>query len=342
MSVVPTPLLYKGITDSVQEQLVEFQDAIDILQYFPHVPVEDNIIQDLIWRFLGPIGEASLSDALWDPTKVKHAINVFSMHRYSSGIEKSLPYEDWKMLLKMGTVVEANMQQIVAKPQIQMGYYFLQGKKLLDDHSRGDPPIATQFNFVVDEGEALTVSSLTRPIGVNMTSATPNTWGETAGAWAAYVDMTTDVNNLISTMVEKGFTNKGAFVIFYPLAAEGALTKKRASGGDGMRNAFQEFEDLGIGRYQLVAIDNLYMYTRAGALPTRALFDLICIDTSKVRIYDNEEKFVNVFMDNSGTHYPNMNIESGMAETPMFIPEWNVTDEKYYKGVCIITAIIGT
>jgi len=339
---VPTPLLYQGITDQVQEQLLEFQDAIDILQYFNHIPTNDNTIQDLIWRWLGPIGEASLSSALWDPTKVKHAINVLTLHRYSSGIEKNLDYEDWKILLKMGNVVEANMQQIVEKPAIQMGYYFLQGKKLLDDGSQGDPPISTQYNFALDVGANTLASTLVRPIGVNQVTGSPNRWQASAGAWSTYADMATDINNLISTLVEKGFTNKAAFIIFYPLAAEGALAKKRASGGDGMRNAFQEFEDLGISRTQLVAIDNKYLYTRAGALPTRALFDIVAIDTSKVRIYDIEAKFVNVFMDNTGAHYPGMNVECGQITIPIFLPEWNVSDEKYYKGVCCIRAIVGT
>ena len=338
----PQPLLYQNITTAVQEQLIEARDAINLLELFPHVPVEDNTIETLIWRYLGPIGRASLSSALWDPTKVRHAINTLTMKRYSSGIEKRLPYEDWKILLKMGNIAEANLSQIVEQPTIQGSYYFFQGKQLLDDGTQGEPPYDDQFNFALDVGANSAVSTLTRPIGANIVSGTPNTWQETTGAWTTYANMSTDVNNLVSSLVEMGFTNKSNFRIFYPLAAEGALAKKRASGGDGMRNAFQEFEDLGISRDQLVPYDNLYGYTRAGAQPVRALFDLICIDISSIRIYDPETPFVNVFMDQSGTKYPGMNIESGMIYVPFFKPEWNVSDSTFRKGVSVIRAIVGT
>ena len=337
-----TPLLYQNITTKVQEELIKPRDAIDLLVFFPHVPVEDNTVETLIWKYLGPIGRASLSTALWDPTKVRHAINTLTMKRYSSGIEKNLPYEDWKILLKMNNVADANLAQIVEQPTIQGGYYFLQGKKLLDDGKQGDAPRADQWNFALDVGEDAAVSSLTRPIGCNIVPGIPNTWQPTAGAWATYSQMSTDCNNLVSSLVEKGFTNKANFLIFYSFAAEGALAKKRASGGDGMRNAFQEFEDLGISRMQLIPVDNLYGYTRAGNAPTRALFDLICIDTSSVRIYDPEPHFVNVFMDQSGTKYPGLNIESGLVYIPFFIPEWNVSDSSFRKGVSVITGIIGT
>ena len=337
-----TPLLYQNITTSVQDQLIRFQEATNLLNLFNPITTDDNTIRKLIWRYLGEIGKASLSSALWDPTKVKHDIATLAMNRYSSGIEKRLPYEDWKILLKMGDISDANLQQIVEQPNIQGSYYLFQGKKLMDDLTQSDPPDAEQYNFALDPGANSLASTLVRPIGVNQVSGAPNTWGATAGAWSTYVNMTTDINNSISTLVEKGFTDKSQFLTFYPLSAEGAMAKKRASGGDGMRNAFQEFEDLGISRSQLIPYDDLYGYTRAGANPTRALFDIVTIDRSSLKIYYTEQPFTNVYLDQSGTKYPGMNIEAGLAYCPFFIPKYNTSSEKFYKGVSCIRAIVGT
>lgn len=335
-----TPLLYQNITSKVQEELLRFQDAKNLLNIFPSKVTDNNTLVELIWRYLGDVGQASLSSALWDPTKVKHDIATLAMKRYSTGIEKRLPYEDWKILLQMGNVYDANIQQIIEKPGIQGTHYFFQGKKLRDDYTQGNPPDTAQYNFGLDVGANALASTLTRPIGCNQVTGTPNTWQATAGAWSTYANLNTDLSNLIAPLGEKGF-DKRQTVVFYPENAEGAMLKKRSTAGDGHRNAFQELEDLGISRERVIPMNDVFGYTRAGAVPARTAFDLVAIDRSSVRIFYTEAPFVNIYMDQSGTKYPGMTIEAGMAFCPIFIPNYRVADSKYYKGVTVIRGING-
>lgn len=335
-----TPDLYKDIVEEKSTELQQFQDLTNLLNLFPSETTEDNLIEDKIFTYLEDVAQASLSDALWNPTKVRHELATFKHHRYSSGIRKDMDYKTWSMLMKM-QVHDSNLSQIVAKPGIQGTHYFFQGKKLLDDYSQGDPPISTQYNYVLDVGADTLASTLTRPIPANVASGSPNTFPASAGAWATYANMTTDISTAVSSLESVGFTKYEDYLVFFPRKAAHAFNKKRNTSGDGHRNAYMEFEDMGIGRDQIIQYDDIYAYTRAGAIPTYEAFDMLIMVRSNVRILYTEKPFTNVWVDNDGAKYPEMHIEAGMAYMPFFRPEYNANDKKYYKGVAVVQGING-
>lgn len=335
------PDLWKTTIEQRSTELQKFVDMTDFISLFPNTTVDDVLIEDLIFTYLKDVGQASLSDNLFDPTKLKHDVATFKHHRYSTGSEAKFTYQDWLRVGKMG-ILDSNLAQIAAKPNIQATHYFFQGKKLLDDYTQGTPPRADQYNFVMDVGASALASTLTRPIGCNQQTGTPNTWEETSGAWATYANMANDLNNLISSLGQHGFTNYNDILVFYPRAATKAMKKKRVTTGQTNMNAFMELEDLGISRNQVIAMDDLYLRTRADALPTNAAFDLLAISRSNVQIYTTMPSFVNIFPDNSGTKFPGVTMECGRTFMPMFKPVYDVNDQKFRKGVTMITGIVGT
>ena len=328
------------INDTIAAEILKFMDINNILNLFPKVEGSDDTVKTVIYRMLEDIGQASLSSALWDPTKVKHGINALLMKRYTSGIQKDISYEDWKTLDKMGGLNSENIAQIAKKPLIQGSHYFFQGYKLLDDLTRANPPYTDQYNWALDVGANSLASTLERPIPVNVTSASPNVFPATSGAWSTYANMNADCHALIAPLLEKGY-NPATTCVFYPQNGAGALNRKRASSGDGWRNAFMEFADLGISQDRMIPLENPLAYTRAGANPTRAAFDLFAIDTSSIRIHWPVPPISNVYQD-QGTLYPESHIQANMGYVPFFLPKWHVGDQKFYKGVSAIRAINGS
>ena len=325
--------LYEGIINQVQPELVKFQDAINFLNLFTPKEVDQATLQTLIWNYLKPIGQASLSSALWDPAKVRIDVDQLSFKRFSSDISSVLPFEDWNIISQMtGGVADSNLGLIAEKPLIQATHYFFTGYKLMDDLTRQNGPLITQYNYMNEAGSG------------NGTLTRPNRLGSaTAGAWSTYANMATDINLGISTLVANGFaTNKNDVLVFYPRVAEPAMTKKRASGGDGMRNALLEIQDNGVPVQNIIPIDDIYGYTIAGAAPTNALFDLKFVDRSQIRVYYTVKPFVNTYVDQSGTKFPKLTIESGISFCPIFLPRYNASTGKTNKGVAAITAIVGT
>jgi len=334
------PDLWKSTIEQRSTELLKFQDLTDFLQLFPQETIADELIEDVIFTFLNDIGQASLSDNLFDPTVLRHDVATFKHHRYSTAAKAKFTYEDWKRVGKMG-ILDSNVAQIVAKPNIQATHYFFQGKELLDDYTQGNPPRTTQYNFATDVGANALASTLLRPIGCNQVTGAPNTWEATAGAWTTYANMANDLNNLISGLGTHGFENYSDILVFYPRAATKAMKKKRVTTGQSNMNAFMELEDLGISESQIISCDNLYLYTRAGALPANGAFDLMAVSKSNVKVYNTLPSFVNLFTDNSGTRFPGVTLECGRTFLPMFKPVYDPSDQKHRKGVTMITAING-
>jgi hypothetical protein len=335
------PALYSDIVQQIQPELLKYQEAADITNLFNPIDVDDVTLETLAFRYLDQVGRASLSKALWDPTKVKHDLKILAMNRYSCGIQKDLPFQDWKVLLKMPNVEDSNLASISMQPSVQAGHYLIQGTQLMDDNTRGAKPADDQYNFFADVGANVLNSTITRPIGVGQVTGSPNTWTESAGAWATYANMNTDLSKGVGQLGSKGFSVPDT-LCFYPQTAFEAMTKKRSSSGDGMRNAFMELNDMGISNDRIIPLNDIYMYTRAGKNPTNALFDLWFVDRSAVKIFRTMKPFTNVFIDNSGTMFPEMHIEAGQTFMPLFIPKYHAADAKWYKGVNCIRGIIGT
>jgi hypothetical protein len=336
------PLLYNGIAKKVQDQLYGFMEASDITNLFNPISVGDDMLETLAFRFLDKVGRASLSSDLWSPTKVAHDLKVLTMSRYSSGISKDLKYKDWRVLEKMPNVEAANLDAIGKQPGIQAGHYLIQGTQLMDDLTRKPKMADTQYNFVRDVGADNLAGTILRPIGANQVTGTPNTWQATAGAWSTSANLLTDITNGAGSLANKGF-DLSNLLCLYPKAASSAMMKKRASAaGDGYINAKSVLADNGISEGRVLAIEDVYGYTVANAAPTYAAFDLLFIDYTQVRNFRTVDPFMNVWIDNTGTKFPEMHIEAGQTFCPIFSPNYHEGDDKWYKGVSIIRAINGT
>lgn len=339
---MPQPLLYQNLSLQIQNQLFAFMEASDLTNLFSPINVDDDTLETLAFRFLDKVGRASLSTDLWSPSKVSHDLKMITMSRYGAGITKELKYQDWKILKKMPNVEQTNLSAIGKQPGIQASHYLIQGTQLMDDLTRKPKPSDTQYNYVLDVGAAALASTITRPIACNQATGNPNTFPATAGAWSTSANLITDVNNGAGALANKGF-ELGNLVCFYPKAASSAMMKKRPSAaGDGYINAFSCLADAGISNGRVLAFEDVFGYTRAGANPTYAAFDLLFVDYTQLKIFRTMAPFVNVFVENTGTKFPAMHIEAGQTFCPIFSPNYHEADDKWYKGVAAIRAINGT
>ena len=336
-----TPALYREITDMVDKKLLVSQEMVNVIN-LTDVREADVTVKEMIVKYLAKVGKASLSPSLWDPAKTKLDIDIITMKRESCDIEQTLEYEDWKILEKQGAW-DLGIEKIGQQPAIQASHKMFQGTKLLDDsNTKGDGAykLKPQYNHIIDVGANNHASTILRPLGCNSTSAAPNTWEASAGAWNTYLNMATDINQ-VEFLFSHGF-NRETTYCFYPKAAAPAMGKKRVATGVGFKNAFMELADHGIPEDRIIKTSNPYMTTIAGAIPTNALFDLYFVDMKSIRTYQPVAPFVNTFINGSGTRFPEMTIQAGLTMIQMFKPEYHIDTATWRKGVCVVRACNGT
>lgn len=336
-----TPQLYQGIINNMAKELLEFQEAANIVNLTDVSNGDDPTVSTEIQKYLMDIGQASLSAELWDPTKTRPDVNLLSMSRLSCDIEEDIKFEDWKTFSKMN-VWDSNLVQVGNKPAVQASHYLIQGTKLLNDLTKGGRPFvrAGQYNFALDVGANSLASTITRPIGCNQVTGTPNTWTATAGAWSTYASMATDINQ-VETLFSQGF-NRETTYCFFPNIASPGFGKKRTTAGDGFRNAYMELEDHGIPRERCIALDDRYCYTVASAAPTLAAFDMYFIDMKSIKTKFTVTPFVNPYLKNEKSKFSDMVVEAGLTMINIFKPRYNPSNQKWYKGVSVVRAINGT
>ena len=312
---------------AIQNEIVQFIDAENMLELFPSPPdVGDITLEQLVWRYLKDVAEASLTTRGWSPNKTKMEVNKFAHRLFSAGLESNLEFRDWKIFEKIG-VREAGFGKIGKKPAKQMSHYFFTGLRLLDSGLRAPRPVATNFNFIVEAGTGN--GTLGRPLQVG--NAAGGLWGLTT----AFIDA---IDLGIGSMVSKGF-NKSSLLYFYPKVAEKVIIHKVDSGGSGLYSPRQHLIESGISENRIIATDNVYLPTDptgTPVAPTLTDFDSIFVDAAEVRIMYTERPFANVYTPNPGSAKPNLTIETGLTACPLFIPKEIKSEAKIYKGVYII------
>jgi len=118
-------------------------------------------------------------------------------------------------------------------------------------------------------------------------------------------------------------------VIYYPIAAYSSMRYKAAN----ELSAIELLEAQGI--LGVMEIDNSYLYTAAGALPTDALFDLYAVDHAMVDIGYTMTETSNVIP-------PHHEIRDTIAEAEVWFTPYMrpyPKDSVITKGVSRITAI---
>ena len=328
-------LVEEMATTQIEAEMVQFIDAGNLLELFPSPPtISDITIEDMVWRYLKDVAEASLTTRGWSPNRTKIYIEQFAQRVFSTGLEDELEWMDWKILEKIG-VKQAGFDKIAKKPGKQMSHYFFTGMGLDSNGNRYPRPYALNYNFLVDAGSAS--GTLGRPLQCGNAAG---------GLWGLVAVFILSIDTALAALVSKGF-EKENLLVFYPRIAEQALIHQIDSGGSGLKSAKQYFIDSGISEDRIIAIDDIYMPTAptvTPVTPTLDDFDIIIVDASEVRILKPEgdnvgDTWVNVFTPNPGSAKPKVLIEAGMDACPIFIPHEIKSEGKIYKGVYIINGI---
>ena len=336
-----TPQLFQDIKNKMDKELLEFMDATNLINLTDTKSINDASVEEFILKTLEDPEQASLSADLWDPVKTGIAVNLLSQKRVSCDIEADIKFEDWQALKKQ-SALDAGLNVIGGRPAIQSSHYLIQGTKLTKSGVREPRPFvrAGAYNFMVDVGADNLASTNVRPIGCNQVTGTPNTWLATTGAWSTYANMATDAN-AVETLFANGFNRNTTYVIVPQVATPG-LGKKRTTAGDGFRNFYMEMEDHKIPAERILTVDDRYCYTRAGAAPTNAAFDIIYVDMKSIRCVKTVDEFVNTYFPKPETKFPAMCVECGLTYIPIFKPKYNPSTSKWYKGVSIVRGVNAT
>lgn len=328
-------LVEEMATTQIENEIVQFMDAGNLLELFPSPPtIADITVEDLVWRYLKDVAEASLTTRGWHPNKTKIYIEQFAQRVFSTGLEDDLEWMDWKILEKIG-VKQAGFDKIAKKPGKQMSHYFFTGLGLDTAGNRYPRPYSLNYNFLVEAGTGN--GSLGRPLQAGNAAG---------GLWGVVTNFIDSIDTAIGAMVSKNFEVQN-LLAFYPRIAEKAIIHQIDSGGSGLKSPKQYFADSGISNDRLIAIDDIYLPTDPTGTPTAPTlddFDMVIVDASEIRILKPQgenvgDAWANVFTPNPGSAKPKVKIEAGMDACPIFIPHEIKSEGKIYKGVYIINGI---
>jgi len=259
------------ITQIEEAGIVAYQDA-SILGYFPAKPIGHIGIENWIHKKLDDIPEAALTAAGFNPSDAAINPQTVSFAVFTVSEKIKIVEKDWEAFQNWGLDEDA-ITMLGKKIGIMASLYLMIGQD--EAAASGSTPI-TQYNFIRDAGSA------------NGTLARPNMAGDTAtaGVWSTYANKSTDLSLLEAQLVQRGY-NLASTVIFYPQCAHKPMTLR----GNAAKDLSARDYLLEDGLLDVISIPNQYCYTKANALPTAALFDLIAIDLSQIDIgYTREER----------------------------------------------------
>lgn len=323
------------VTTQIENEIVQFIDAGNLLELFPSPPtIADITVEDLVWRYLKDVAEASLTTRGWHPNRTKIYIEQLAQRVFSTGLEADLEWMDWRILEKIGVKL-AGFEKIAKKPGKQMSHYFFTGLGLDVNGNRYPRPYSLNYNFLVEPGTGS--GSIGRPLQCGNAAG---------GLWGVVTNFILSIDVALGALVSKGF-EKANLLVFYPRIAEQALIHQIDSGGTGLKSAQQYFIDSGVSADRIIAIDDIYLPTDptgTPVTPTLDDFDIIIVDASEVRILHPQgenvgKTWANVFVPNPGSAKPKVTIEAGMDACPIFIPHEIKSEGKIYKGVYVINGI---
>jgi len=320
--------------EQIQNEIVQFIDAGNLLELFPSPPsISDITVEELVWRYLKDVAEASLTTRGWRPNRTKIYVEQFAQRVFSTGLEDELEWIDWKILAKMG-VKQAGFDKVAKKPGKQMSHYFFTGMGLDTNGNTYPRPVTTNYNYLIETGTGNGL--LGRPL---------LSYNAAGGFWGVVTAMLLSIEAAVGALVSKGFETRN-LLAFYPRVVESTMIHKLDSGGSGLISPKQAFADVGISNDRLMAIDDIFLPTGEATpvAPTKDDFDIVIVDASEVRILYPEGENVgkawsNVFIPNVGSAKPKVQIEAGMDACPIFIPHEIKSEGKIYKGVAIINGI---
>ena len=297
--------------------------VLDSLGFEP-IDLKDISVEKWMHKNLTELPEAAVHKAGYTPTTITLAAEEFGHHIYSVDEEIRMNEKDWKFAEKHGlaTIGVDKLGKMVGKGASRFLMTGRDGELVLGLGGA----VEGETNFILDEGAGN--GTLTRPLTVTQA---------TAGAWATWASMQSDILGLVTSMEQHDY-DLSQCIVLYPKAA--AMSMKRTGANTREASAIELLSGMGI--KGVASIPNQYMVTDANALPTEALFDLVIIDTSTIKIgYTRKQR--------TRTIAPHDEVRETIVQSEVwFTPycEPQVRDvagtTTTYKGVGKVTAIVGT
>jgi hypothetical protein len=260
--------IYERLTTQMEKRVnagYVDESILDSLGLEP-IDLEDISIEKWMHKNLTDLPEAAVHAAGYSPTKITLAAEEFGHSIWAADLELRMSEKDWAFAEKHGlaTMGIENMGKTVGKGASR---FLMTGR---DGHLTSGLGAAVEgnTNFILDEGSG--AGTLTRPITITKA---------TAGAWANWANMNTDIVDLI-TQLETMNYNLSTTMVIYPKCAAKAMKRGGAAAREG--SAIEILKGMGI--KGVASIPNQYVVTDGNALPVIGAFDLIAIDLSKIKI----------------------------------------------------------
>ncbi len=256
--------LNEQLTSQIAEETVIAYQNASLLGLFKSVDISDIGVDKWFHKNLSDIPDAALTLAGFNPSQAKLDAQLFSHTVMTAAESLTMSEQEVAQFNKYGLDSDgiALLGQKVA--EVANNYLFL-GQDM-----DGNTPTG-EANFF----EATGAGTLESP-GIITAALT--------GVWGTYANKITDCYTIIGSLLSAGFTAETSIVL-YPKSAYASMHLKAA---DEM-SAIELLQSQGV--LGVIAVDDQYLYTDAGALPTNALFDLYAIDMNKVEIgYSRAER----------------------------------------------------
>jgi len=300
--------IYEQLTSEIaNETVIAYQNA-SILGLFRGEDIGDIGVESWFHKNLTDIPDAALTLAGFNPSVAKLDASTFS-HKVLTAAEKlRIGEKEMAQFSKYG-LDRDGIQLLGQKVGEMASFYLWRGV----DKDGKSPSGDSNYLNATGSGTLASPSIITTA---------------TAGAWSTYANKVTDCFKIVGDLASGGF-NIGSSVAFYPKSAHAAMNGHGAT----EQSAIQMLMEQGI--MGVIALDDQYLYTAAGADPTNALFDLYLVDLSKVVIGYTKTERTQVIA-------PHDEIRDTVVEcevwfTPYLVPVPKSSAIK--KGVSRITAI---
>lgn len=295
------------ISQISNELILAYQNA-SILGMFRGVPIGDVGVEKWFHKNLDDIPDAALSLAGFNPSEAKLNAKLFGHSVLTSSERLRIGQKEWAQFAKWGLNVEGIA--LLGKKVGQLAsFYLFRGEDKQGVSPSGDA------NYI----QAAGAGTLESPSII--TSATN-------GAWGTYANKQADCLQIIGDLANAGHVIQST-IIYYPIVAYSAMNSKGAN----EKSAIELLREQGI--FDVVQLDNPYLYTLAGATPTNILFDLYAVDMWGVVIGYTVEETSNVIE-------PHHEVRDTIAEAEVWFVPYMVPlpkDNTITKGVSRISAI---
>ena len=217
-------------------------------------------------------------------------------------------------------ILPAGIEEVAEQMAKEFNYIFMRG-------ARSDSQFSiTQYNYVTDQSASSTTPQ--RPSLVTNAGAGSG-WVVAAG------EAQTDLAKLIGGLEKIGF-NPSTSILFYPEVIADYLRMPYVNATSTYSNESIMNFILKQGILGAVPLKDEWMYTAAGATPTKDAFDVYLVDIASVVIGYTVPESINI-QDNPDGSY-NTYIDAEIEYCPLFKPKKYDTDGYYYKGVSRLTA----